>query len=274
METDEVRIHPSASVHPKAELDSGVFIGPGVVVGEHVRIGRNSRLEAHVNLDGWTEIGAECRLSPFSSIGTEPQDLTYHGEETRVVIGDRNIFREYITVNRGTVKGGGITRVGSDNYFMAYVHVGHDCQVGNEVILTNAATLGGHVTVGDFCYLSAMTGVHQFCRIGRCAFIGGFSVITQDVLPFSKWAGLRPPQLFGLNAVGLRRRGFSRERIKAIKEMFKIIFYSDLNTTQALDRIKEEFSPGEDRDEILDFMSSSRRGYHKKAGQEWHNDSE
>jgi len=146
--------------------------------------------------------------------------------------------------------------------------------VGNEVTLTNAATLGGHVTVGDFCYLSAMTGVHQFCRIGRYAFIGGFSVITQDVLPFSKWAGLRPPQLFGLNAVGLRRRGFSRGRIKAIKEMFKIIFYSDLNTTQALDRIKEEFSPGEDRDEILGFMSFSRRGFHKKAGQEWHNDSE
>ena len=274
MEKDEVRIHASASVHPKAELDSGVFIGPGVVIGEHVRIGHGTRLEAQVNLDGWTEIGAECRFSPFSSIGTEPQDLSYSGEETRVVIGDRNVFREYITVNRGTVKGGGITRIGNDNYFMAYAHVGHDCTVGNEVILTNAATLGGHVTVGDFCYLSAMTGVHQFCRIGRYSFIGGFSVITQDVIPFSKWAGLRPPLLFGLNAVGLRRRGFSRERIKDLKAMFKIIFHSDLNTTQALERIKKEFSPGEDRDEIIGFMSSSRRGFHKKAGQEWRDDSE
>lgn len=274
METNDVGIHPSASVHPKAELGSGVFIGPGAVVGEHVRIGRRTRIEAHVNLDGWTEIGEECRFSPFSSIGTEPQDLSYRGEETRVVIGDRNVFREYITINRGTVKGGGITRIGSDNYFMAYAHVGHDCTVGNEVILTNAATLGGHVSVGDFCYLSAMTGVHQFCRIGRYSFIGGFSVITQDVLPFSKWAGLRPLQFYGLNAIGLRRRGFSRERIKILKAMFKIIFYSDLNTTQALDRIREEVPPGEDRDEIISFMSSSRRGFHKKAGQEWSDDSE
>lgn len=269
MNEDEIFIHSTAIVHPKAQLDKGVSIGPFSCIGEKVKIGKNTRLEAHVFISGLTEIGQYCSFSPFSSVGTEPQDITYKGEETTVKIGDRNIFREFITINRGTIKGGGQTIIGNDNYFMAYSHVAHDCRVGNQTIFLHGATLGGHVVVDDLATVGALSGVHQFCRIGKYAYIGGYSVITQDVLPFSRVAGARPPIVLGLNAVGLRRQGFSRERIKNIKEMFKIIFYSNLNTRRALEKIKENFSPGEDRDEIINFIRSSKRGIIKKTGEEW-----
>jgi UDP-N-acetylglucosamine acyltransferase len=270
----ETYVHPSALVSPKARLDSGVWVGPLSIIGEHVGIGKGTRIDAHVYIDGHSEIGADCRFWPFSSIGTEPQDLTYEAQETVVKIGDRNIFREFITVNRGTAKGGGKTVIGSDNYLMAYSHIGHDCLVGNGTIFMHGATLGGHVSVDDFATVGAMGGVHQFCRIGKHAFIGGKSTITQDVLPFCRVAGERPTQLYGLNAIGLRRRGFSRDRIKALKEMFKIIFYSDLNTSQALSRIEKEFLPGEDRDDIIVFIRASQRGFVKKPGDRWESDSE
>jgi UDP-N-acetylglucosamine acyltransferase len=269
MPGNEVFLHPSASVHAKAELDSGVWIGPNCIIGERVSIHKNTRLDAHVVIDGRTDIGADCHFSPFSTIGGEPQDVGYQDEETQVKIGDRNIFREFITINRGTIKGGGLTHIGSDNYFMAYAHVGHDCHVGNHTILTNAATLGGHVLVEDHVYISAFCGVHQFCRIGKYAFVGGFSVITQDVLPFCRVAGMRPIHIFGLNVIGLRRKGFSNERIAALKEMFRLFFYSDLNTTQALETIQSQFPPGEDRDEIIKFVQSSKRGIIKKTTDQW-----
>jgi len=269
MPGNEVFLHPSASVHAKAKLDSGVWIGPNCVIGEHVSIHKNTRLDAHIVIDGRTDIGADCHFSPFSTIGGEPQDVGYRDEETQVKIGDRNIFREFITINRGTIKGGGLTHIGSDNYFMAYVHVGHDCQVGNHTVLTNAATLGGHVLVEDHVYISAFCGVHQFCRIGKYAFVGGFSVITQDVLPFCRVAGMRPIHIYGLNVIGLRRKGFSNERIAALKEMFRLFFYSALNTTQALETIQSQFPPGEDRDEIIKFVQSSKRGIIKKTTDQW-----
>ena len=269
MPENEVFIHPRATVHPKAQLDSSVWIGPNSFVGEKVIIHKNTKLDANVYIDGLTEIGADCHFSPFSSIGTEPQDVTYRGEETLVRIGDRNIFREFVTIHRATVKGKGKTLIGDNNYFMVYSHVAHDCHVGNETIFTHGATLGGHVTVDDCATVGAFSGVHQFCRVGKYAYIGGFSVITQDVLPFCRVAGSRPVLLYGLNAVGLKRKGFSNERLMKLKEMIKIIFYSELNTTQAVERIKTLFSASEDREEIINFIQSSERGIIKKTTERW-----
>lgn len=269
MGKSETFVHASAIVHPQAQLDSGVYIGPHSIIGEKVYLKKNTRLDAHVYITGFTKVGESCRFFPYSALGTEPQDITYQGEETRVIIGDRNIFREFMTVHRGTSKGGGETRIGNDNYFMAYSHIAHDCQVGNNITFINGATLGGHCSVGDFAQLGALTPVHQFCRIGKFAFIGGNSTITQDVLPFSKVAGGRPTLLYGLNAIGLRRSGFSRDRINSIKKMFKIVFYSKLNLTQAVEKISADVPPSEDRDEIIGFVQSSSRGIVKKASEEW-----
>ncbi|UCC40043.1 MAG: acyl-ACP--UDP-N-acetylglucosamine O-acyltransferase [Candidatus Aminicenantes bacterium] len=269
MGKNEVFIHPTATVQPKARLDVGVWIGPYSFIGRNVIVKKNTRLDGNVYINGWTEIGEGNHIFPFCSIGTEPQDLTYKGEKTLVKIGDRNVFREFITVHRGTVKGRKETVVGNDSYFMAYSHIAHDCIVGNETVFTHGSTLGGHVTVDDYATVGAFSGIHQFCRIGKHGFIGGYSVITQDVLSFSRVAGGRPTLLYGLNAIGLRRKKFSRERLRDLKEMFKIIFYSNLNTSQALDKIKEQFQPGEDRDEIINFIQSSKRGIIKKAAEKW-----
>jgi UDP-N-acetylglucosamine acyltransferase len=233
-----------------------------------VLIGKNTRLDDAVHIEGRTEIGEDCRFSPFSVIGSGPQDVGYKEEETRLVIGDRNVFREFISVHRGTLKGGGETSIGNDNYFMAYSHVAHDCSVGNGTVFINAATIGGHVRVDDYATISAFSSVHQFCRIGKFAYIGGFSVITQDVLPFCRVAGMRPVLFYGLNSVGLRRRGFSRERLGVLKEIFKLIFHSDLNTSQAVEKITTNFPPGEDRDEILQFIQASTRGIIKRKPRE------
>jgi UDP-N-acetylglucosamine acyltransferase len=189
-----------------------------------------------------------------------------------VKIGNNNIFREFMTVHRGTVRGRKETVIGSDNYFMAYSHIAHDCIVGDKIVFLHGATLGGHVDVDDFSTVGALSGVHQFCRIGKYAFIGGNTVITQDVLPFCRVAGARPTLFYGLNAIGLRRQGFSRERIKALKDMFRIIFHSDLNTTQAIEKVEKEFSTGEDRDEILRFVQGSKRGIVKKPSEKWNQD--
>lgn len=274
MSRADVSVHPQAVVHPLAELGPGVVIGPGCIIGEQVSIGQGTRLEANVHVSGRVRIGEDCRFSPFAAIGGEPQDLGYKGEDTAVEIGDRNIFREFVTVHRGTVKGGGTTRIGSDNYFMAYAHIAHDCRIGRETLFTNAATLGGHVTVDDYASVGAFSGIHQFCRVGKYAFIGGFTVVLQDVLPFLRVAGMRPVLLYGLNSVGLRRRGFSRERLAALKEMFKILFYSNLNTAQAVERIKSSFAAQPDREEILGFIASSSRGIIKKAAPTWDSESE
>jgi UDP-N-acetylglucosamine acyltransferase len=274
MSGNEAVIHPTAVVHPGARLGPGVEIGPHCVIGENVVLGPNTRLAAQVFVGGWTTIGLDNRFSPGSVIGTEPQDVGYQGEPTRIEIGDRNVFREFITIHRATVKEERLTRIGNDNYFMAYSHVAHDCRVGHETIFLHGATLGGHAHVGDFATVGAWSAVHQFCRIGRFSFMGGGSMITQDVVPFCRVAGQRPPRLLGLNLVGLRRKGFSRERIAVLKEMFKLLFYSDLNTAQALDRITSEIPAGEDRDELLAFVRASKRGIVKKTVDSWDSASE
>ncbi len=274
MSKRELFIHPTATVHPKSELEEGVWIGPHCYVGEKVIIHKGTRLDAYLYIDGRTEIGPDCHFSPYSVIGTPPQDVGYQNEETLVRIGSRNVFREFITIHRGTEKGGGQTVIGDDNYFMAYSHIAHDCRVGSGTVFTNAATLAGHVSVDDYATISAFSAVHQFCRIGKHAYIGGFTVITQDVPPFCRVAGMRPVLLYGLNAVGLRRRGYTKERISTLKEMFKILFYSDLNTTQAAERIKAVFPPSEDRDELLSFIAASKRGIIKKTATAWENESE
>lgn len=269
MAGSEVVIHPTATVHPQAQLEAGVEVGPYCLVGPRVVLGRNVRLEGHVVIQGRTAVGPDCRFSSHSVIGTEPQDVSYEDEETRVEIGSGNIFREFVTVHRGTAGDDGVTRLGDRNYLMAFAHVGHDCRIGNETVLTHGATLGGHVVVEDFANIGGMTGVHQHCRIGRYAFIGGASVLTQDVVPFSRVAGSRPPHFFGLNLVGLRRRSFTKERLRELKDIFKIMFYSDLNSGQAADRIRAEFPANEDGRELLRFISSSKRGFVKKVSDQW-----
>jgi len=269
MPAPETVIHPTATVHPQAQLDGGVFVGPYCLIGRGAILHRNVRLESHAVLEGLVEVGPDCRISSHTVIGTEPQDIGYAGEETRVEIGAGNIFREFVTIHRGTARGAGVTRLGDKNYLMAFTHVGHDCRIGNETILTHGVTLGGHVVVEDFANVGGLTGVHQFCRIGRLAFIGGYSVLTQDVAPFSRVAGSRPPRFFGLNLVGLRRRGFDKERLGALKDIFKILFYSDLNTGQAVDKIKAEFPSNEDGRELLAFIGSSKRGFIKKGADQW-----
>ena len=269
MSKNEIFIHPSAIVHPQAKIGTGVQVGPFSFIGEKVSVAENTRIGAHVYIEGQTQIGEDNHIYPFCTIGTYPQDLSYKGEETAVKIGDRNTIREYVSIHRGTVNGKKKTEVGSDNYFMAYSHVAHDCRIGNDTIFINGATLGGHVLVDDHAQVGSLSGIHQFCHIGFNAFIGGGSMITQNVLPFCKVAGSRPTLFYGLNAVGLRRKGYSRDRIRALKEMFKLIFSSNLNTNQALDRIKNEFPQGEDRDLIIQFIQSSTRGIVRKTEEQW-----
>ena len=267
-------VHPTATVHPQAQLESGVFVGPYCLVGGQVALGRNARLESHVVLEGLTEIGPDCRIGSHSVIGTDPQDVGDKGEETRVTLGAGNILREFVTIHRGTARGSGATRLGDRNYLMAFVHVGHDCRIGNETILTQGATLGGHVAVEDFANIGGLCGVHQFCRIGRYAFVGGATILTQDVAPFSRVAGSRPARFLGLNLVGLRRQGFDKDRLAALKALFNILFYSDLNTGQAVERIKAEFPSSEDAQELLAFVGSAKRGFIKKVSDPWDRESD
>ena len=258
---DRSEIDATAIVHPGARIGEGTTVGPHATIGEHVRIGKNCRVGASSIIDGWTEIGDETEIYPLASIGLIPQDLKFRGEETRLVIGRRNIFREFVTVHRGTQGGGGVTRIGDRNVFMAYVHIAHDCRVGNDTIFGNMATLGGHVTVEDFANVSAGSGVHQFCRVGRHAFIGGYSVVTKDALPYAKTVGSRPARIFGTNTIGLMRRGFSPEAIEKLKRTFRYLLQSKLNTTSALRQIEQDRSLacGEVQ-YLVEFIRTSRRG--------------
>jgi UDP-N-acetylglucosamine acyltransferase len=254
-------IDASAIVHPSAEIGEGATIGPHVVIGPRVTIGPNCRIGASAVVDGWTEIGEGTEIYPFASIGLVPQDLKFRGEETRLVIGKHNIFREFVTVHRGTRGGGGVTEIGDRNVFMAYVHVAHDCHVGNNTIFGNMATLGGHVTVQDFANISAGSGIHQFCRIGRHAFIGGYSVITKDALPFARTVGSRPARIFGVNAIGLQRRGIPSEVAAKLKRSFRYLLQSKLNTTNALRHIERDRTLScPEVQFVVDFIRSSERG--------------
>jgi len=269
MSDPEVAVHPSATVHPDAELDRGVSVGPGSVISARVKIGKNTQLSAHCYIEGDTEIGSDCLLSPHVTIGTPPQDLGYQGEPTRVIIGNRNSFREFFTCHRATIKDRGETVIGDDNYFMAYTHVAHDCIVGDHTVMVNNSSLGGHVEVHDYAFLSALSAVHQFCRVGKYALVGGGSIVIQDILPFCRFAGARPLLFYGINSIGLRREGFSRDQIRVVKEAVSIIFDPLVNTTQALQKIEKDLPATAEREEILDFVRKSKRGIAKKQDDTW-----
>ncbi len=254
-------VDPTARVDAAAQIGEGTSIGPHAVIGPDVRIGRNCRIGASVVIDGWTEIGDGTQIFPMASIGLAPQDLKYRGERTRLIIGRENIFREFVTINRGTMGGGGETTIGDHNLFMAYVHVAHDCHVGNDTIFGPHATLGGHVDVEDYANISAGSAVHQFCRVGRYGFIGGYSVVTKDALPFARTIGSRPARIFGVNTIGLSRRGFTPDTISQLKQAYRYLIQSKLNTTRALARIEQDPSlSSPDVRYLIDFIRSSRRG--------------
>jgi UDP-N-acetylglucosamine acyltransferase len=256
--TDRGLVHPTAVVHPAALIGPGTSVGPHAVIGQHVRIGRDCRVGASAIVDGFTTIGDHNEIFPLASIGLIPQDLKFGGEQTRLVIGDRNVFREFVTVHRGTGGGGGLTEIGDHNVFMAYAHVAHDCHVGNHTIFGNAATLGGHVTVEDYATISAFSGVHQFCRVGQHAFIGGFSVITKDALPYAKTVGNRA-RIYGLNTIGLVRRRFAPDSIAKLRRAYRILLHS--NTSRALAQIERDATLRcTEVQYVVDFIRSSKRG--------------
>jgi UDP-N-acetylglucosamine acyltransferase len=273
--SEKTHIDPSARVHPDAVIGDGTSVGPFAVIGPHVRIGRRCTIGASSIIDGHTSIGDGTELFPYASIGLAPQDLKYQGEATRLEVGARNVFREFVTIHRGTAGGGGVTRIGDGNLFMNFVHVAHDCHVGNQTIFGPHATLGGHVTVADFVNVSAGSAVHQFCRVGAYAFIGGYSVITKDALPYGRTVGSRPARVFGLNLIGLKRRGFNDDTLKKLRAAYRYLTQSKLNTTQALARI--EGDPAlkcAEVDNLVQFIRTAERGVILRRSSKKSDDSE
>jgi UDP-N-acetylglucosamine acyltransferase len=257
-------IHATALIDPGAKVPVSCSVGPYSVIGPHVELGENCELVSHVVIQGPAKIGSHNRFFPFCSIGIEPQDMTFAGQNTRLQMGDHNVVRECVTINRGTEKGGGVTTIGSHTWILAYSHIGHDCVIGDHAMLVNGATLAGHVTVEDWAVVGALCPVHQFVRIGAHSYIGGGSVVTQDVLPFSKTVTPRNTKTYGLNSVGLQRRGFTKERIRKIHHAYHVLLNSRLNTSQALERLKTEGDQGEDVDTLVRFIEKSERGIIKK----------
>jgi UDP-N-acetylglucosamine acyltransferase len=252
-------IHPSAIVSPSAQLGKDCHIGPFCTIGDEVALGDRVRLDSHVVVDGKTSIGSETHVFPFASIGLAPQDLKYAGEPTAVEIGERNHIREFVTIHRGTTGGGGITTVGSDNLLMAQAHVAHDCRLGSHIIMANAATLAGHVEIADRASVGAYSGVHQFCRIGYEAFVGGYSVVVKDAPPFAIIQG-NHAKCYGLNRIGLRRRGYPKETIENLNHAYHLYLSAKLNTTQAVERMREEIKDCKEVDLLIEFIESSKRG--------------
>jgi UDP-N-acetylglucosamine acyltransferase len=258
-----VSIHPSAVVTAGAVVPESCIVGPFCTIGSEVILGEECNLISHVVLDGRTQIGARNMIFPFTSVGIAPQDLKYHGEPTETVIGDDNTIRECVTISRGTAKGGGITRVGSGNLIMAYAHIGHDSQVGSHCILANAATLAGHVTIEDYTTVGAFSPVHQFCTVGAHAYIGGGTIVTQDVLPYSLTSARRENKAFGINKVGLARRGFSPERLLLLQKAYRLLLAAKLNTSSAVEKMKELEGPEDAREDVaylVSFIERSQRG--------------
>lgn len=253
------RVHPSAVVDPSAEIGAGVTVGPLAVVGPRVVLGEGCEIGAQAQVQGPSRLGRGNRVFPHACVGFEPQDLKYGGEEVFLEVGDGNHFRELTTVHRGTGGGGGVTTIGSDNLFMAYSHVAHDCHVGDRTIFVNGATLAGHVEVGDDAVIGAYSAVHQFCRVGRHAYVGGYTVVTMDALPFAKTVGQKAT-FYGLNTIGLRRKGFSREAIARLEAAMKLLAHSGLNTRQASERIEAELGGAPEIDDLLVFLSAAKRG--------------
>ncbi len=252
-------IHETAIVNPNAKIGEDCYIGAYSTIGDAVVLGDKVHLESHVVIDGKTSVGDETRIFPFVSIGLAPQDLKYGGEATATEIGKRNHIREFVTVHRGTLGGGGLTQIGDDCLLMAQAHVAHDCRIGNEVIMANAATLAGHVTIADRANIGAYSGVHQFCRIGLEGFVGGYSVIVKDALPFAVSQG-NHAKCYGLNRLGMKRRGYSKEIIEKLHHAFHLLLSAKLNTTQAVEKIKTEIKDCAEVDLLVDFIETSGRG--------------
>jgi len=255
-----MNIHPTAIIDPRAKVPASCKIGPYCVIGAEVELGEGCHLVSHVAIEGPTIIGADNAFFPFCAIGMAPQDVSYHGESTRLEIGDHNEIRECVTINRGTLKGGGLTKVGSHILIMAYTHIGHDSVIGDHAMLVNGATLGGHVTVEEWAVVGALCPVHQYVRIGAHSYVGGGTTITQDVLPFSMTSAARDTHAYGMNKVGLERRGFSQDRIRKIHHAYKILLASKMNTSQALAKLKAEADRGEDVEMLIQFIEQSERG--------------
>ncbi len=256
-------IHPSAIVHPAAVVPASANIGPFCTVGADVVLGERCELVSHVVLDGHTRIGNGVRIFPFAAVGIAPQDLKYKNEPTRLEVGEQTVIREYVTISRGTAGGGGTTRVGSHCLIMAYTHIGHDSQVGNHCILANAATLAGHVTVEDYATVGALCPVHQFCRIGTHAYVGGGTTITQDVLPYSLTSAKRENHAYSLNKIGLERRGFSAEQVKELRAAYRVLLTAKKNTAQALAELKQNIAAGTAGEHVaylVRFIEAAERG--------------
>jgi len=253
-------IHPTAIVDPRARIAESADIGPYSIVGAEVEIGARTRLMASLYIEGPTWIGEDNIFFPFASIGVAPQDLKYKGERAETRIGHRNRIREFVTIHRGTAGGGLVTTVGSDNLLMTYAHVAHDCRIGDHVILGNSVGLAGHVIIEDWVDVAPFSGVHQFCRIGRHAFIGPYSVIKQDIMPYSLTSYKPEVSVFGANSVGMERRGFSKTAIESLQTALRLLTRSNLNTSQAVERIRAEVAACAEVDELLEFIRASERG--------------
>ncbi len=253
-------IHPNAIIDPRAEIGEGVEIGPYTIIEQDVVIGQGTKIGPHVTIREGTRIGERCHIYQFASIGEAPQALAYQGEKTNLIIGDHNIIREFVTLHRGTLKGGGKTVIGNNNYFMAYAHVAHDCVIGNQVILANGATLAGHILIEDYAIIGGLSAIHQFCRVGTHAFISGLTGVTLDIPPYMLASGNRA-KLYGLNSVGLKRHKFPEETIKALKKAYRIIFRSGLTLDNAIKRIQEdEIYQKPEVQHLLNFIQHSKRG--------------
>lgn len=257
--THPANIHPTAVVSPKARLGYDCYVGPYSIIGDEVELGDGARLESHCVIDGRTSIGSETQVFPFVSIGLASQDLKYKGEPSETKIGKRNKIREFVTIHRGTAGGGMLTKIGDDCLIMAQAHIAHDCVIGDGVIMANAATLAGHVVIEDRANIGAYSGVHQFCRVGKEAYVGGYSVVVKDALPFALSVG-NHAKCYGLNITGMKRRGYSRVVIDSLHHAFHLLLSAKLNTTQAIERIREEISGSEEVSYLLNFIETSQRG--------------
>ncbi len=256
-------IHPTAIINPRVELGQEVSVGAYTVIEGDVFVDVGTQIGPHVYIDHYTRIGKNCRISPFASIGTPPQDKKFKGEKTEVVIGDENVIREYVTINRGTPTGGGMTSLGDQNLLMAYVHVAHDCHLGNGIVMANVATLGGHVVLEDYCFIGGLSAVHQFVRVGAHAYIGGKTGIVQDIPPYVIASGERA-KLYGLNIIGLTRHAFSNEVIMALKKTYQIVIRSHLTIQEAIIRVEKEIPPFPEVNRFLEFIRNSQRGITRK----------
>jgi len=255
-----MKAHPTAIVHPHAKLACSVTVGPYSLIGENVELGEGCEVMSHCVLEGNTQIGKGNRIFPFATIGLAPQDLKYRGEPTRVEIGDDNTIREFITIHRGTEEGDRVTRIGSHNLLMAYVHIAHNCRLGSHIIMANGASLAGHVEIQDHATMGAFCGIHQFCRIGAYSFLGSYSVVNQDILPYSKTSAPRPLSVLGANRLGLERRGLNADDLKDLERAFRLLTRSKLNTTQALEAIESAAFKSDHVRALVEFIRTSERG--------------